>query len=207
MKEMIFSAQDLINKFSNQSLSKTILGIEKEFQTKGEVICEIRANGMILNEADEAKFAETPLTEIHELVVKTNTVDQLLVDATSSTISYLNELNEVSLKASESFRNGDLGESMKLINSVINASQFVVEMLDQMKAINKQISSFEEEWVLTEHQFLNISREMLDAFEDENFVLLADLLEYEWTTIIGKWLSLLGRLDNPSIGAIRNGDR
>lgn len=73
MTESSWDKHQLETQFTDcKSLRDVIQRLESEFSNKGEVICEIRVNGMIFDESDEARFATSAIEEIHDLAIRSN---------------------------------------------------------------------------------------------------------------------------------------
>ena len=50
---------------------------------------------------------------------------------------------------------------------------------------------FEQKWHQTESNNLLVVKEMFKAYDGKDWVLLSDVIEYDLTTILDKWLELL----------------
>jgi hypothetical protein len=52
----------------------------------------------------------------------------------------------------------------------------------------------EDIWRRAELTFTNVLRDLCSAYENKDFVALADILEYELSNSLGQWLELVGLL-------------
>ncbi len=180
---------------TQKDLKGAIAQIETELSAEGKVLCEIRINGMNLTAEDEIKFETCPRDEVKDLEIKAQTVAQLLDESKKSLVNYLLQMREVTFRASEILRTGVLRDANDMISSIINGTGWVVEMLNQVRSLDPGYTDIETTWIATEAEFLRVSRELLTAFQQDDLVLVADNLEYEWTTAIDQWLKVLSLLD------------
>ncbi|MEQ1875776.1 MAG: hypothetical protein ABL958_03960 [Bdellovibrionia bacterium] len=181
------------------NLSSLIRAIEKKCADAGEVVCEIRVNGVVLDEDDESKFAATEISRIENLSVKVSDVSNLIDDALGSLVSYLPEMVRLSLLTAEKFRADEIESAHRSLESITQGSRWLVEMFAQLRRNRVvQVKNLEESrWARSEGELLKVTRELVKAFETKDYVLLADVLEYDWVTALQTWQSLLESADTP----------
>lgn len=172
------------------TLKEIITKLESDFSQRGEVICEIRVNGMTLDEEDEARFAESSSEDIRELAVLTNPPDQLIVDALNSTTEFLPSLNESCLNTSDILRGGSVLEAQQAFGKTLDGCQWLVDTLTHVRGaasgIGKPVHRTER-WFEAEKVIARVIREVSDAYAANDSVLVADLLEYELTAALQIW--------------------
>lgn len=172
------------------TLSEVISRIESEFSAKGEVICEIHVNGMPLNDADEHKFAQSPRSEINDLSVRTNRPESLIIQALESARTYIPQIEESCLKSAEAFRGHDLGGAQRCFGDTLDGCTWLVETLTHIRGaasgIGKPINQIDR-WFEAEKAINRVVREVSDGYQANDFVLVADLLEYELTGALQIW--------------------
>jgi len=181
-----------------KDLKGVIEKIEKDLYNNGKVLCGIRVNGMSLSPDDELRFEKSRRNEIEILEISTESVGDLIIESRESLKKYLRQMKEVSLKASDALRAGVTRETNDLIRAIVDGSTWVTDMLSQIKSLDGGYPKIQKAWIAAEKEFLRVSAELLAAFEQNDTVLLADSLEYEWAASIDQWLSVLSLLDQPS---------
>lgn len=191
MTTSYWDSQELRKQFVGcVTLKEIIAQLESEFSARGEVICEIRVNGMLLDESDEARFAESSSDEIRELAVLTNPPDQLILDALGSTIEYLPGLEKSCLETSEILRSGSVLEAQQAFGKSLDGCQWLVDTLTHVRGaasgIGKPIHRTER-WFEAEKAIARVIREVSDAYAANDTVLVADLFEYELTAALQIW--------------------
>ena len=173
-----------------QTLKQVINSIETSFSGRGEVICEIRVNGMLLDEDAEHKFAESSTTEIDNITVRTNQPLNLIQEAIVSAYSFIPDLDRASVDAAEKFRSADLAPAQKAINEVIEGCQWLFDTLMHIRGAASTLHQPIEnpvQWFEAEKLIGKAIKELTDAYSTSDFSLVADLLEYELTGALVVW--------------------
>lgn len=172
------------------TLREIIACIEADFSGRGEVICEIRVNGHLLTEEEESKFAESPTAEIRDLSVRSNAPAVLITDAIQSALSMIPNLEKSCLQTSEALRGADANAAMKSFHECLDGCQWLVDTLIHIRGaasgIKKPIAQ-PERWFEAEKMIGRVIREMSEAYSAKDYVLIADLLEYELTSALQVW--------------------
>jgi hypothetical protein len=176
------------------TLSEIITALEQDFSSRGEVICEIRVNGVILEESDEEKFGANPRGAIDDLSISTNRPANLIGIAITSAIGFLPEVESAALAAAELLRGTDAVESRRSFVEILDGCQWLVDTILHVRGaasgIGKPIKS-PERWFEAEKLMGRVIGELTDAFTKSDIVLVADLLEYELPPALALWVEVL----------------
>jgi hypothetical protein len=186
---------EIKGQFPAVSNLKDVVGnIEDLLWNKGHVVCEVRVNGMFFSEDDEQKFAGTPVADINTLEVKSRSQRDLIMDTLGSFYELLPKLNKICLEASALIRRPQTPDVNVKIREILDATCWLTDALKLLKFSVLELvndSAFEDGWNENEKQYSHVIAEMLKAFEINDWVLLADVLEYDLTTACENWLELL----------------
>lgn len=186
MIKTFWTKPEIQEKFSHcADLKQVIQSLESEFLGHGEVVCEIKVNGMVLKEEDESKFADSKLSEINELVVSTNAPQTLIRQALDSVIEYLPRAQEGSIDCSEIYRMGKLVEAQSFFHDLVEGCFWVLDTVIHMRGAHVNTfpeQEMPEQWQELELRLSKDLKEALLAAEKQDYVLLADLVEYEIST-------------------------
>jgi hypothetical protein len=193
-----WSQDELKEEFANcKTVSEVIGAIEESFERKGHVLCEITINGMVFHDDDEIKFGQNSMNEIKDLEIKTSQPTMLIGEAKESAIAYLDRVKESAINCSELFREGNEQDGYEVLCDIIDAIQWSMETLKQIRRVAMSIpdagddSAVISEWETASKTLFSVSSQLLQCFEANDVVLLADLLEYDLSNIIEKWQGLL----------------
>lgn len=191
----IWDKTEISKQFPECSTLREIINrLETDFSLKGEVICEIRVNGHLLSEEDEEKFATSSCSDIQNLSVSSNRPADLIKDAMRSTKVFIPDLEASCLKTAEMFRGSDLAAAQKSFHECLEGCQWLVDTLMHVRGAASGIQQpihQPERWFEGEKVIGRAIRELSEAYSGNDFVLVADLLEYELTGALAIWKEAL----------------
>lgn len=172
------------------TLKEIIDRLESDFIARGEVICEITVNGVLLNDGDEARLGAMKANEIVALAVRSNLPANLINDAIRSAQVLIQDLEKSCLATAEHFRGSDMHEAQKSFHECLEGCQWLVDTLLHVRGAasgTRQPISQPERWYEAEKLIARVIRELSEAYSAKDYVLVADLLEYEMTGALAVW--------------------
>jgi hypothetical protein len=183
------------------NLQDVVGNIEEKLWKTGRVVCEVRVNGMFFSEDDEKKFASTPLDDIAMLEIRSRSQEDLINDTLGSFYEILPKLEKLALETSVIMRGAQSNEVGGKIKEILDATCWLTDALKLIKYTVFEIvkdEGFEQDWNNLEKQYTKVITEVLKAFEINDWVLLADVFEYDLTTVSHNWLELFRGQDKLS---------
>jgi len=200
--ERVWSSQDLTRDFPSALSLKNVLDqVTQQVEEAGEVVCEIRVNGIILSELEEGRFAENPREEIQSLSIKSQNPMKLLDESIEGCSDYIGKILTAIEKASFLFRTTDVAGATDYHAKCIEATEHFVEMITYFKIAYQSLKGgLPPSWLNLEKSMLSSFTQILDAYENKNYILVADLLEYDLSNIFASWRHELRLLEQNQIG-------
>lgn len=199
MESKQWSNEDILSEFEScNNLSEVIDSLEKEYWTKGRVVCEIRVNGVFLTEEDESRLGQENISAIERLEIKSRLPKELMMDAVQSYRELIPEIKNNVLDAAECYREMDVKRAQESFSSVLDACRWLTDALFLLK---KNVRNWlrtdldGEGWKTCEARYIEVIKEIMVAFEAKDYVLLSDLLEYELANSLDEWLIQLSSAD------------
>lgn len=181
MNTLSWNSEQLRNEFADcTTLRDAIQKIEKSLWTQGQVICRVSVNGMSLDEAAEVRLATSTMTDIAELTVCSDSPDQLKKGAIRELSGLLPKVEELTTRAADAFRSGQMQQARQEFSHLLQIFQYLTDLI---LVLRSDVGTREMEIEL--HQ--NIQA-LLKAFENQDFVLVADILEYDLNAIAKRYL-------------------
>ena len=180
-------------------LKSLIRRINEESWRSRQVICEIRLNGRFLSEEEEIELGETPAGEIQSLEVSTQSTDELIKNSVQSYLQLIPQIKKAAIDCSEDFREYKMKEGQILFTDVLDGCRWMTDALFLLKNSMKDWDGFMElgpEWATLESQYSNVVNELVQAYESNDTLLLADVLEYELSNSLDGWASVFAKIDS-----------
>ena len=195
MQTKRWSSNALKTEFSGCNVLRDVISeLESEFLLSGEVICEIRVNGMFLTEEDEMKFANSRLSEIKELEISSRRPQDLISESLNSTFDWIPKVRDYALETSEQLREEGIANSQVSFAEVLDGCQWLTDALSLLKSVMLSLAAdvnFEENWKKAEQEMSRVVTELVNAYDAEDCNLLADTIEYDLSMSLDNWFELL----------------
>ncbi len=156
------------------------------------IITSISIDEEPIDQRDESSL-NTPYNG-QNIYVITEETDKVLERSIAESIEYikeslLSEINEVSM----GFREGAFNDASKQLSAIVDSFYWLLDLVDFMA---KHGIFNDTDFKLNDFQisdFVSFLKEIMDAQESKDYVLVSDLLEYEIHPLVAKWLELLNQ--------------
>ena len=179
-----------------ESLGDLVIHIEKNDLAQGSVVRSIHIDGKEFS-PDEPATQKKPLSEIEILEIEISTLPDIINKNIENADAYLIRLIPGIEKSVELFRMGNEQEANKFFINIIDGIDWLSQVLDMVLAA-KEISPdsvFNGKSIQDRRASLvDFTQQMVDANKNQDWVLLADLLEYEILPYYQEWSDLLPQL-------------
>ena len=192
MKLLVNGKEETVSHMG-ETLGDLLLHIEKEGVPQGNVVRAIKIDGQE-SSPDLPEAQKTPLSEIATLEVEISTLSDIINKNIENADAYLIRLIPGIEKSVELFRMGNEQEANKFFINIIDGIDWLSQVLDMIltaKAISPD-TVFDGKSIQDRRASLvGLTQQMVDANKNQDWVLLADLLEYEILPYYQEWSNLL----------------
>lgn len=193
MTKTEWNKQSLEQEFSAAgTLGELLSLIEQKLTNQGQVVCRFHVNGLSLDEKDENKFSNMDLAEVENITVESEMPSQLLFGLLQN---WIDELPMVITKADElssAIKFEGVEGHLKDFVDLIDTAQFLIDSLISLQGVIEYSEFNSPQWLENEMLTAKAVGEALRAFESKDFVLLAEILEYDLGHALQTWQDLLG---------------
>ena len=192
MEVVSWTQAEIEEKFPECNRLQDVVGaIERDAESVGKVVCRVIVNDMKFNEEDEKKFAQTSIKEVQKLSVELESTDRLVAETLISLEQGLTAVKEKSVQAADLIRENPMGKAQIEFSSVMEETNFLMEALTALKPRMHENTAALEKWSAAEAKSRAMIRELLQAFERQDFILVSDVLEYEMYNLMEAWLEVI----------------
>ena len=192
MKVLVNGKEETIS-FMGETLGDLLSHIEKIGVAQGNVVRSIKINGKE-SSSDSSEAQRTQISEIATLEVEISTLADMINKNIDNADAYLIRLIPGIEKSVELFRVGNEQEANKFFVKIVDGIDWFSQVLDIILTA-KEISPdtvFEGKSIQDRRTSLvDLTQQMVDANKNQDWVLLADLLEYEILPYYQEWSNLL----------------
>ncbi|MBT7271529.1 MAG: hypothetical protein HN885_00875 [Nitrospina sp.] len=192
MKLLVNGKEETIS-FVGETLGDLLSHIEKVGVAQGNVVRSIKIDGQE-SSPDSSEAQRTQISEIATLEVEISTLADMINKNIENADAYLIRLIPGIEKSVELFRIGNEQEANKFFVKIVDGIDWFSQVLDIILTA-KEISPetvFEGKSIQDRRTSLvGLTQQMVDANKNQDWVLLADLLEYEILPYYQEWSNLL----------------
>lgn len=189
------------------SLRQVFADIERELHLEKRVVCKYIVNGLSLEEHDEIRFAEISLSEIQTLEYLSERTEFLAVEVLQGWIQSIPELTAHADRLARGLRSLQGVGVQKPFHDWVQNCEFLVESVISLRSLlGDRALATQTQWDEAERLTQRSVSQALRYMENKEFVLLADLIEYDLCQSLDLWRRVLqGVLDTLTGGENRGG--
>ncbi|MCD6170436.1 MAG: hypothetical protein J7J76_07820 [Candidatus Latescibacteria bacterium] len=158
----------------------------QEIVTPNRVITAVKVNGEEITSEMQSKYCSLPTEQLKSIEMETATPEQLIRQNLLSAADYLTRLIPAAEEAAEMFRLGEEAGANELYAQCVEGFRWLVRLLGGSDRL-QQLRGAES--LLGDHlsPVPQITDEMFQAQKGQDWVMLADLLEYELIPLLKQW--------------------
>ena len=180
------------------NLEEILMKVISEHVQPGKIITGVKLNGTGYSEKNPHDAASVALKDIKILEIDTMSAEEMAKHFFTNGEKYLDLLIKGAEKISELFRVADETEANEHYAEYLENLRLFLQMIAQCtEVLHVDLSAipFQKATVKEEVQKLSgVMDQMLKVQEDEDWVMLADLLEYELIPLLKGWNEILALL-------------
>lgn len=183
---------------SCENFGDFLSAIEKDCALKDKVICRIEVDGQELSESDEEKMRSHTLNGLAEIVVQIDDLLQVITNTVAELKTVIPILKHEALTLSESFRLHHNDCTTKVL-ALLENFQHVIDSLTYIGSIGEQRKRNWQNspgWRAAHGRSQATMNELIAAYENRDFLLIADVLEYELSETLESWIQAVNDLSS-----------
>ncbi len=185
-----------------RTLEEALMELNDKFIPTGQQLFQVEVNGQFFTERYPRESRYVTLGEVSTLNLKTVSDADLARSILSDAALKVQTLVQAMEKSAALFRLAAEDEANHYFAQVLEALRWLIQTsegacqvlgVDLAQVTSPQlgeISAFLK-------RFQDLLDEMLQVFEEEDYILLADLMEYELLPMVQQWQQLLSLLSHP----------
>ena len=178
------------------TLSELLDLIRTNDLTDQQFISDVTCDGVSINLKEEEDLGPKELTEFSSIAVSINSPDEIIFESLQNNDEVSTSLCEILTQVAEQFRVGMITEVMEGFISSLEHIESFLQIINHIRSFmleNYEESPHEQ---MNDYikQFLDISAEMLEAQNEDDYILLADLIEYEVVPLLEDWQDISANL-------------
>ena len=178
--------------FSN--LEEILVQVIKDDYLEKRVVTDVLLNKEPFNEIYPHQAEDIEVSEIETLEIQTVPLNEMAGSVTEELYKVIHIMGEGSREIARLFRQADDAEALEMLQDLLEVTREFLGMVGLLRYeyVTPGSDSIEDR-IETISSLLG---EMIEVLENEDWILLADLLEYEFLPTVKDWEGVIGNLRN-----------
>ncbi|EFL50434.1 conserved hypothetical protein [Solidesulfovibrio fructosivorans JJ]] len=179
-----------IKQFHN--LEEILLQIMDGGELEGRVVTDVIVNNESFSEIYPHQAEDIEVEEITSVEVKSVPVVSMALDIATELDKVVVLMDHGARRVADLFRQAEDAEALEVYQDLMDVTRDFLNMIGVLRgeSLTKESSSFDA----SADEISNLFSEMLEVLENEDWILLADLLEYEFIPAMGRWKVVIAEL-------------
>ncbi|WP_029894039.1 hypothetical protein [Desulfohalovibrio reitneri] len=175
-----------------ENLEQILNSIMRDRYMSDRVVTDVKLNEESFSEIYPHQAEDIPMDEVRSLEIVTAPMSDMAVSVTRELYKVITLMDKGARQVSELFRQADDAEALDMFQ----------DLLDVTRDFFNIVGVLRDEYSLKDHKRLgeaieelsNLFTEMVEVTENEDWVLVSDLLEYEYVPAVQRWKSVIAQL-------------
>ena len=176
-----------LGNFSN--LEEILVKVMEEELKENHVVTDVLINNEAFSELYPHQAEDISSGEIHNLEVRTTSFDALAEDMTQELFKVIRLMQHGGKRVALLFRQGDTAEALEVLQDLLDVTRHFLGIIN---VLYERFPASNEATLLSVSSSLDtLLNEKSDVMVNQDWILLADLLEYEFLPSCDNWNEVL----------------
>lgn len=179
-----------ITNYSN--LDELLVGLMSQEHLDNRIVTDVLVNDEAFSEIYPHQAEDVDCRDVQKVEIRTMGLSEMGVNIARELYKVIRLMSEGAKQVAELFRRADDSEALEMYQDLLDVTR---DFLGMVGALRDEFSliksdSFEE----AVKELSGLFSEMLDVQENEDWILLSDLLEYEFHPLVDRWKGIVATL-------------
>ena len=173
-----------ISSFAN--LEEILATVTQDDKMDDRVVTDVFVNNEIFSEIYPHQAEDMSCDAISSVEVRSVPAAELAVDMSAEMGKVARMMGSGARNVARLFRDASDADALELLQDLLDVTRDFMGMLSALR--ERYLGGADEEFTLKAEKLADLLSEMSDVLENEDWILLADLLEYEFLPLCDEWL-------------------
>lgn len=167
------------------NLEELLLDVMDGDQLENRVVTDVLVNKEIFSEIYPHQAEDIDSSEIQSVEIVSMPVAEMAMNISQELSKVVELLTHGGREVADLFRQADDAEALELYQDLLEVSRNFIAMVSTL--LDNFHLDENPEFVEASEELSDLFSEMMDVMENEDWILLSDLLEYEFLPTMDKW--------------------
>lgn len=179
-----------IDNFAN--LEEILVKVMAEDTLDNRIVTDVLVNEETFSEIYPHQAEDIDRRDIRSVEIRTVGVNEMATNIARELYKVVQVMSEGSRRVASLFRQADDGEALELLQDLLDVTRDFMSMVGVLR--NEFSLNTSAEFGANVEQISGLLGEMAEVLENEDWILLADLLEYEFLPSCENWKQVIQAL-------------
>jgi len=176
--------------FSN--LDQVFIKVMEEGLLHDRVVTDVFVNDEPFSEIYPHQAEDIDVSELKTVEIRTLPVGEVAVEITRELYKVVTLMGEGATRVAELFRQADDAEALETYQDLVDVTRDFIGMISTLRG-EFSLKDYRE-FMEASDQLSTLFGEMTTVMGNEDWILLADLLEYEFLPAVNRWKKVVAQL-------------
>ena len=168
------------------NLEEILATVMQDEKMDDRVVTDVFVNNEIFSEIYPHQAEDMSCDAISSVEVRSVPAAELAVDMSAEMGKVARMMGSGARNVARLFRDASDADALELLQDLLDVTRDFMGMLSALR--ERYLGGADEEFTLKAEKLADLLSEMSDVLENEDWILLADLLEYEFLPLCDEWL-------------------
>jgi hypothetical protein len=175
-----------------ENLDQVFVKVMEDGGLEDRVVTDVFVNDKPFSEIYPHQAEDIELTDVRSIDIRTLGVAEVAVEITRELYKVVTLMGEGATRVAELFRQADDAEALDTYQDLIDVTRDFIGMISILRG--EFALKDHKEFLEASDQLSGLFTEMTEVLENEDWILLADLLEYEFLPAVNRWKKVVALL-------------
>ena len=184
------SSEMKVGSFAN--LEEILIQIMEKEEMDNRIVTDVLVNDETFSELYPHQAEDIEASEIQKVEVRSVSVAEMAADITGELYKVITLMTVGGKRVAQELRQAEVANALEVLQDVLEVTRHFIATVGLLRSefsINR-----ENEITGLSEKLDSLLNEMTDVLEQEDWMLMADLTEYEFLPVCESWNSVLGNL-------------
>lgn len=174
------------------NLDELLVGLMNQENLDNRIVTDVLVNDEAFSEIYPHQAEDVDCRDIQKVEIKTMGVNEMGVNIARELYKVIRLMSEGARQVADMFRRADDSEALEMYQDLLDVTRDFLSMIGALRDEFSLIKNAQFEDAVKD--LSGLFSEMLEVQENEDWILLSDLLEYEFHPLVERWKSIVAAL-------------
>ena len=175
-----------------ENLEQVFNKVVEDGHLEDRIVTDVKVNDQPFTEIYPHQAEDIAMSEVDSIEIVTMTTDDMAIEITLELYKVVNLMSEGGKHVAELFRQADDAEALETYQDLIDVIRNFLNMIGVLR--DEYSLKDHKEYLSSAEELNTLFMEMSNVLENEDWILLADLIDYEFLPAVEKWKKVIKQL-------------